>query len=152
MARFVIVAAVLLMTTVAMAAITKLEGTPSVNICSSPGALLQNIKFDWSPRNVKPGDNVTIRMQGDLTQSVGSANATIGGVLDGLIPLGPYNIDVCDLDKKKPTCPIAAGTRKFEHSFKIPSWIPSGSIAVNANLWRNSDMAQIVCLNVTISL
>jgi hypothetical protein len=149
----VVLLIVAVLATVGMAAISsdKVGGVPVISYCTGPGALLQDISVTFTPNDVKPGDKVRIELSGDLTQTVDQANATVSANVDGFIPLGPYNVDLCSLDKKVAICPLQAGRRNITHEVKIPSWLPSSSIVVNANVFRTSDGAQLVCFNATLS-
>lgn len=149
--RVLLVAAII--AAVATATLVKdgARGVPTVRYCSEPDALLHDLKIHWSPDDVKPGEDVTLVLLGNLTQPVANMSVTASATVDGLIKLGPYTVDVCSLDKKVEVCPLKAGPIRLEHKLKVPSWLPAGSVEVNANLFRTDDHRQVACLNVTIA-
>jgi hypothetical protein len=123
---------------------------PSVALCSGRNAILRNVRYSWSPRDIQSGQNVTLSFSGVMSRAVSAANLSLTVNVDSL-PIINTVVDVC----REPgvRCPLPAGAIKFDRTVKVPT-IPFSGVTISAtgNLVTIPGLQQVVCVKINAQL
>ena len=124
--------------------------TPQVTVCAGPGALLKDFHYQLIPNDINWGEEIQVKLSGNLSQTVSAANAIVSAKFDG-IPVYSHTLNACAL--KPGVCPFPAGPFHYDIKHKLPSKLPiSGAVELKVTLDSEPSGAEITCLDVKATL
>ena len=122
---------------------------PKITSCATPGALLSDLKYSWSPNDVTPGTALTVNISGTLGASIADAQLTANVKFDG-IPLINKKEDACKL--KAGICPFPAGAFFKTFTFTVPQIPIHGAVDAKITLYSEPSGDEITCLDATATI
>ena len=121
-----------------------LMNTPAVILlCSDAEDVMTVSKVDLSPNPPIKGQNLTVKIEGILSEDLSTDATMFVSMKKGMIKFPRMKIPACDYFTGG--CPISKGPASLEMMFEIPQMIPGGSYEVRAILYNvDKDMGDVV--------
>ncbi|EPQ28113.1 uncharacterized protein PFL1_04440 [Pseudozyma flocculosa PF-1] len=121
--------------------------------CGAGGEIVDVQSIEVSPDPPKPGQNLTVRAKGTISEEVSDGTFADVVVKLGLIKLLTRRFDVCQearANKAELQCPLAPGEYELTHTVALPREIPPAKFNVHIT-GANQDESDLLCLDLSIN-